>query len=60
MGTIADLDIKLGLEGTVREVLYEVLRGEWRLFSVCIEQVMGGGGKDIPETTGLATVLPTA
>jgi len=21
---------------------------------------MGGGGKDIPETTGLATVLPTA
>lgn len=28
MGTIADLDIKLGLEGTVREVLYEVLRGE--------------------------------
>lgn len=51
MGTIADLDIKLGLEGTVRKVLYEVLRGEWRLFS---EQVMGGGGKDIPETTGLA------
>ena len=60
MGSIADLDIKLGLEGTVREVLYEVLRGEWRLFSVYIGQVMGWGGKDIPETSGLATVLPTA
>jgi len=25
-----------------------------------MEQVMVGGGKDIPETTGVATVLPTA
>jgi hypothetical protein len=61
MGTIADSTVTVGLEGTVWEVSYEVLRGRGNEdYLVCTQWEREVGGEVIAETTGLATVLPPA